>query len=410
MAILQPQDPQKKAVTPSHDTMMAAFIHHDFFSLAFRPFFLLAALFSMISLGVWAGLFVGIGIIDYQVMTPVVWHVHEMIFGFAATVAVGFVLTAVQTWTKLPSLSKGWIVALIVLWLLVRAGLYVNSSMSVTVAIGSQLIWWLIVLGAFARLLLKSDNRRNYVLVPIMAMIALLNMAVISNHLFAESAEMTLHFARSAILVFVMLMGLIGGRVIPFFTASGARIAKPDTPSWLTPLVAAVSLAGALLYFLSYFTDLPFTPAMIMILGGVLHLWRLSFWRSVKTIGIPLLWSLHLSYALMGIGMVLLGTSYFLEALSFGDALHMITIGGIGLMIFSMMSRVSLGHTGRALAPSVWVNAIYLLIGLASITRVVFAIVNMPLIAWLVSAACWIIASGIFVALYTPILWRNPPQ
>jgi len=409
MALLQPQDSTTHVVTPSR-SLIEAVLNHDFLSLAFRPLFLLAALFSMISLTVWAGYFLGESFTGDQMMAPVVWHVHEMIFGFAATVAVGFVLTAAQTWTKLPSLSKGWVLALITLWLIVRLGLYMNSSAWLITAITAQFLWWLLTLFTLIRLLVKSQNTRNYVLIPVMTMIAVFNMAVISNQFLFESSAVLLHFSRTTVLVFVMLMGLMGGRVIPFFTASGARIPAPTTPAWLTPLVAVVSFLGATLYFVGYFFTLPFTPASIMILGGVLHLWRLSFWKTGKTVKIPLLWSLHLSYFFMAMGMISLGGSYFTQRLAFSDALHMVTIGAMGLMIFAMMTRVSLGHTGRALAPNVWVSAIYLLIALAALTRVVLPLLNLHLVGWLASATCWIVASIIFLIIYTPILWRNEPR
>lgn len=409
MAVLHPKEPQISA-EKSQRTGLNKVLHHDFLSLAFRPFFLLAALSSIVSLGVWIGFFLGHTFTDGFLMTPHVWHVHEMIFGFAATVAVGFVLTAVQTWTKLPSLSKGWILLLVGLWLVVRAGLYINTSSGLLVAITAQVSWWSIVIFAFARLLFISENKRNYVLLPVISVIGLLNISVIASPFIFEPQALTMHIARTAILAFVILMGLMGGRVIPFFTASGARIPAPQSPSWMTPLVATVSVIGALFYFASYFVALPFTPASIMILGGVLHLWRLSFWQSKKTLTIPLLWSLHLSYFLMGIGMILLGLSYFFNSLTFSDALHMITIGAIGLMIFAMMSRVSLGHTGRALQPSAWMSVAFLFLAGAACIRVGLAVFHIHLIAWLVSAALWAIAAGIFFVIYLPILWRNEPR
>lgn len=409
MATLQPQDPRIQIEEPRRSGLNAL-LHHDFLSLAFRPFFLLTAGFSTVSLLVWLGFFLGQGFTGAGKMAPVVWHVHEMIFGFAATVAAGFVLTAVQTWTKLPSLSRGWILLLIVLWITVRIGLYLNSSLSLMIAVGAQVLWWAIALVAFTRLLILSQNRRNYLLVPLMTMIASFNIAVIISPFLTDSISLTLHLARTAILVFVILMGLIGGRVIPFFTASGARIPAPQVPSWMTPLVATVSVLGASLYFISDFIELPFTPANIMILGGILHIWRLSYWQSRVTVKIPLLWSLHLAYLLMALGLIMLGASYYIDALAFSDSLHMITIGAIGLMIFSMMSRVSLGHTGRALQPSSWVNVIYFLLLTAVLARVGLAVAGLHLYAWLISALCWVVASLIFIVLYAPILWRNPSR
>lgn len=409
MALIQPQDLQQ----PNHvesKSSIRHFTQHNIFDLAFRPFFILASASSIVSLILWIGYFLGVTFINNQAMNPIVWHVHEMIFGFATTVAVGFLLTAVQTWTKLASLSKGWIVVLILLWCGVRTGLYINSPAWLAFSVFSQLMWWVVVLSAFIRLLIKSENTRNYIIIPIITVIAVLNMLVISNYFVLKSPELTLHCARTAVLMFILLMGLIGGRVIPFFTASGAKVVAPKTPEFISLITMVISLLSVLFYFLTYFVELPNTFAGVFILGGIMHLWRLSFWKTKVTITIPLLWSLHLSYFLMALGMILLGVSYFSPYLSFSDALHMITIGAIGLMIFSMMSRVSLGHTGRKLLSSVWVNAIYLFIAAAALVRVGLAIFHFNLIAWVASALCWIIASVIFLILYVPILWRNEPR
>ena len=409
MAILQPNDPQNAKQAPQY-TGFDKLLHHDFLNLAFRSFFLMATLASLASLVVWIGYFLGLTFTESVTMSPHVWHVHEMIFGFAATVAVGFVLTAVQTWTKLASLSKGWILLLIILWLAVRIGLYINTPFALYGAIAAQVLWWGIVISAFARLLFNSENKRNYILLPIMGVIALLNVGVISSPFIFENQALTMHIARTAILAFVILMGLIGGRVIPFFTASGARIPAPQTPNWVTPLVASVSVISAIIYFASYFFKLDLVPAYILILAGTLHLWRLSFWKTSKTINIPLLWSLHLSYLFMGFGMMLLGLSYFTLHLSFSDALHMITIGAIGLMIFAMMSRVSLGHTGRALNPSKWMSVAFFMMAMAALIRVLVATLHHNLIAWIASAILWILAAVIFFIVYFPILWRNDPR
>jgi uncharacterized protein involved in response to NO len=161
-----------------------------------------------------------------------------------------------------------------------------------------------------------------------------------------------------------------------------------------------------------------------MIASGLLHLIRQSYWRSFSTKNIALLWSLHLANFSLGLGLILLGMSYLPSdilgfttlVIPFGDSLHLITIAAMALMIFSMMSRVSLGHTGRALIPSKLVSWIFMLIILSALTRAILPSlsipsspmlplsIHQPLLSWNISAFAWLIAGLLFLKVYLPIL------
>jgi len=204
-------------------------------------------------------------------------------------------------------------------------------------------------------------------------------------------------------------MGVLGGRVIPFFTVSGAKLEPITIPQWLTPLLTLVSLLGVLVFFSSGFVKLPFTPAGLMVASGLLHIFRQSYWRSKATVNIPLLWSLHLSYFSLGLGLILLGGSYqtfdsFTPFINFSHALHVITIAAMGLMIFAMMCRVSLGHTGRALIANKLVPWIFFAIFLSAFTRVILPLFDLPLFALNSSAFLWLVAGVLFLKVYFPIL------
>jgi len=213
--------------------------------------------------------------------------------------------------------------------------------------------------------------------------------------------------------MFCLLMGILGGRVIPFFTVSGAKLDAIKAPNCLTPVLTVTSILGVLAFFSSTFIDLPFSPAILMIASGLLHLIRQGYWRSFATRGIALLWSLHLAYFALGLGLILLGLSYFQAqsfeyfsvSISFTDALHLLTIAAMGLMIFAMMCRVSLGHTGRSLTPSKLVSWIFLLILLSAFTRAILPSITLqPLLSWNISALAWLIAGLLFLKVYLPIL------
>jgi len=412
--MLQIQDSETSQLSHAHESTSAGqyIAQHPALDLPFRSYFLLAVTCSIFALGVWAAYFNGLFSFAGNGITPVVWHIHEMIFGFGATVAVGFILTAAQTWTGQPSIKGLSVIAFIVLWLLVRITLLINTPNSIVIAVVLQSFWWLGSIALFTRLVIKSGNRRNYLFVPLLSTLMLLNIALILLDL-NEYHQLTRHIARTSVLMFCLLMGILGGRVIPFFTVSGAKLDPINTPHWITPLLISTSILGVLVFFSSAFITLPFSPAILMIASGLFHLLRQSYWRSFSTLNISLLWSLHLSYFSLGLGLILLGLSYFPEKISiyfggsitFSDALHLLTIAAMGLMIFAMMCRVSLGHTGRALIPSKLVLWIFTLIMLSALSRTFLPLLtSQPLLAWNISAFSWFAAGLIFLRIYFSIL------
>jgi uncharacterized protein involved in response to NO len=385
---------------------------HPILDLPFRSYFLLAVVCSMVALGIWTAYFNGYFTFAENGISALTWHTHEMIFGFGATVAVGFILTAAQTWTGQPSIKGISVLVFVGVWLLVRAALLVNSSSSIILAIALQSFWWLGSIIVFTRLVLKGNNRRNYLFIPLLSALMLLNIALLLLD-FNGYHALKRHIASTSVLMFCLLMGILGGRVIPFFTVSGAKLAPIITPNWLTPLLTITSILGVIAFFSSAFIELPFSPAVLMIASGLLHLIRQGYWRSFETRKIALLWSLHIANFCLGLGLILLGLSYFQRqsieyfnvSIAFGDALHLITIAAMGLMIFAMMCRVSLGHTGRALIPSKMVSWLFFLIIFSAFTRAILpTITSQLLLAWNISAVAWFIAGLIFLKVYWPIL------
>ncbi len=381
---------------------------HPVLDLAFRSYFLLAVICSIVALSFWSAYLNGYFTFSAGGLSPTTWHIHEMLFGFAATVAVGFILTAAQTWTGKPSIKGLPLLTLIVIWLLVRVCLLINQPAYIYSAIALQTLWWFGSIIVFTRLVLSSQNRRNYIFIPLFIAMMLLNISLVVLDLHGDS-ELSRHVARTSVLMFCLLMGVLGGRVIPFFTVSGAKLEPITIPQWLTPLLTLVSLLGVLVFFSSGFVKLPFTPAGLMVASGLLHIFRQSYWRSKATVNIPLLWSLHLSYFSLGLGLILLGGSYqtfdsFTPFINFSHALHVITIAAMGLMIFAMMCRVSLGHTGRALIPNKLVPWIFFAIFLSAFTRVILPLFDLPLFALNSSAFLWLVAGVLFLKVYFPIL------
>lgn len=391
---------------------------HPALDLPFRSYFLTAVLCSIFALTLWGAFLNGFINISFSQLSPSTWHIHEMLFGFAATVAVGFILTAAQTWTGKASIKGLAVLSFITLWLIVRVCLAmsivavneINQSLFLYTAIALQLIWWLGAILVFTKLVLSRKNHRNYIFIPLLMALMLTNISLLILDVNGYKA-LSLHVARTAVLLFCLLMGVLGGRVIPFFTVSGAKTPAIQQPNWLTPLITTLSLLGILVFFSGYFIQLPFTPATLMISAGIAHLIRLCYWHTASTLQITLLWSLHLSYFSLGLGLILLGSSYlFVMAsafyISFSDAIHVITIAAMGLMIFAMMSRVSLGHTGRALLPHKLVSWIFLLIFTSAITRVLMPMFQHSRLGWNISLSAWLVAASLFLIIYFPMLTK----
>jgi len=405
------QDSELNQLVFDHDNSHSAFkriAQHPILDLAFRSYFLLAVSCSIVALSVWLAFLNGYFSFSNNGLSAVIWHIHELLFGFAATVAVGFILTAAQTWTRQPSLKGLPLLTFILIWLTVRVFLLINQPVFIYSAMVLQTLWWLGLIAIFSNLVLKSTNRRNYIFIPILSILMLLNLGLLLLDIQGYS-ELARHMARTAVLIFCLLMGIVGGRVIPFFTVSATNIKKITTPRWLTPLLILVSLAGTLVYFITGFYQASFSPAYLMISAGLLHFFRMSFWQTKATFFLPLLWSLHLAYFSLALGMVLLGTSYMqgedsLSVISFADALHLITIAAMGLMIFAMMSRVSLGHTGRKLSVNKLIPWCFGLIFVSALARVTLPLFEQTLLAWNISAICWLFASALFLWVYLPVL------
>lgn len=399
---------------------------HPIFDLPFRSYFLLAPAFAIISLGLWLASLNGAYNFNTRGLTPSIWHIHEMIFAFGTTVAIAFILTAAQTWTGQRSLHGKALVLLILLWLATRITFFINSEISIYVGIFLQTTWWLVVINLYARLVFKANNRRNYVFIPMMVLMATLNISILVTDI-SGNTGLALHLSRSMILVLVLLMAIVGGRVIPFFTVKGAHTNAINTPKWLSSLLTLVSIIGLIIFILGYFVNLPIKPAVFIIAASILHCVRLLHWRTLQTLSVPLLWSLHIAYAFIPLGLLTLGLSYYQIGITFSDSIHLITIGAISLMILSMMSRVSLGHTGRSLVVNNMISLAFILMLIAALIRsflpYVFTylstemlpvlstlsltnnvIANPITVSWNVSAALWMSAMLIFLITYWPIL------
>ena len=276
----------------SSNNVSATLAEHPFLQLAFRASFLFATMVSIIALVFWLGYLNAWWQLNSSGLTPTTWHLHEMLFGYGATIATGFVLTAVQTWTGRPSIKGLPLLALLALWLSARVLFFVNGAETIALAIVLQSSWWLLIIGYYTQLVIKAKNRRNYIFIIIFTLMMILELSILILDVTGYES-LAIHSGRTMVLLFCLLMAIVSGRVIPFFTKVGARLSHVSHPKLLDKTIFCVSVVGALVFFSSGLFELPLSPAWLMLTAGILHLLRLVFWQSHKTLRSPLLWSLH---------------------------------------------------------------------------------------------------------------------
>lgn len=373
------------------------------FNLAFRSLFLSAGVWFVISIAIWA--MVLAGNMSWQSAMPATfWHAHEMIFACCGAVAVGFLLTAAQNWTGASTLNGTPLLMLTTIWLCTRIAL-VTFDDAVIYAIVGQTLFWLFAICHLASVLTLSQSKNNYIFIYLLSALCVANTSFLVIVMF-EVYLLASAFLQLAVLMFTVLIGIVGGRVIPFFTARGlARFEQVKTPK-LDKLLLYVSLIGLVGFALAKIALVNLNPGYIIVIAGCLHFYRALRWFDRGIVKQPLLWSLHLAYWCTSIGLVWFGASFIYVAGQSKDALHFITIGGIGLMILAMMARVSLGHTSRPLATHPLINVAFGMCFFAALARAILPYFVSPHAAWLISALIWLVAFSCFCYVYAPILTR----
>lgn len=369
--------------------------------LAFRPSFLFGAFWAVISISIWL-LTLTTGWQAQTIMPMNIWHAHEMLFGFGALIATGFLMTAGQNWTGVAGLSGKPLLLLTLTWLLARFAPFIaDHSLAWIILFSAQTIWWLGCIVSFSRQIILSRNTRNAFFIALLTAMMMLNIAILLAA-YHQQYLLANHLCQSMILVFTLLMSIVGGRVIPFFTNITCNSKNRWLPSYFERLVLISTIVSAAGFIFNGF--LPFKPGWLMIVAGVLQLIRLYSWHHKLIWKTALLWSLHVSYLGMAIGLILLGISDITQVIPFIDTLHIIAIIAMAGMILGMMSRVSLGHTGRPLRLHKIMTVSFIAVFLAGTIRTLVPQGPDPLVFILLSGGLWLIGFMLFIYLYFPVL------
>tara|TARA_R110002073_G_scaffold35016_10_gene103041 strand:- start:3713 stop:4960 length:1248 start_codon:yes stop_codon:yes gene_type:complete len=362
---------------------------------AFRPFFLGGALWAAILVPLWAA--------EYMGWMPVVHgmtgHAHEMLYGFLAAIICGFSLTAIPNWTGRAPVAGAGLAALFALWVFGRlAYLSVDNIWSHMVDLAFLIVLALVVIREIA----TGKNWRN---LPVAVLITLFA----ASHIAFHQPEMSAVAIRATFGVAALLIALIGGRIVPSFTRNwltannhpaASRVASPmQTVDMLMLGLTTAALAGWVIF--------PFQALVggLLILAGLGQLYRMARWQGLATLREPLVWSLHAGFFWLIAALGLVGGAIvWPQAIPPAAGLHAMAAGLIGSMTLAVMTRASLGHTGRPRTASLLTTLIYILVHTGGGLRVLAAFnANDPV--WLVSAAgIWSAAFALFVVGYAPML------
>lgn len=367
-------------------------------NLGFRPFYLLASVFSACSVLLWVAQYSGW--LPTAYLQGPLWHGHEMLFGYTMAVVAGFLLTAVRAWTGQPTPVGVPLMALAALWVAGRVlvltplsmlAVMVNAAFPVALAV------------AIAIPLLRARNVRNYFFVGLLmvmgALVAALHLGLQGR--FELPPRLSLQLGLD---VMLFIMAVMGGRVIPMFTNNGV----PGAGAARHVLLEKLALASLLLLFTVDLLQLQSgIVAAVALVAAIAHGVRLMLWRSWRTFAVPLVWILHAAYAWIVVYLALRAFSGY-GWLAGSYAVHALTVGAIGGLTLGMMTRTARGHTARPLLADGWELTCFLLIQAAALARVfggmVSATLYLPSIQ--VSGVLWAVAFGIYAVRYWPVLTR----
>lgn len=371
----------------------------------FRPFFLGGALWSVAALLIWLGSLAGI--LDLpSAVDGLSWHRHEMLFGFVGAVVAGFLLTAIPNWTGRLPIAGLPLALLVTLWFGGRVAFLFSGVTGHAFAAVVDVGFLLAMAALCAQEVIAAGNRN----LPIVGAVLLLACANALDHAaMAGVIDDSMIGMRFGIAVVTLLIALIGGRIVPSFTRNwlmkrGERERLPTQPGRFDRLAIGAT-AFALLAWVVLAAD-PLTGGLLA-LAGLLQLARLARWHGHRAVRDPLVLILHVGYAWVPAGLLLLAASILSPAIPMSAAVHALTAGAMATMILAVMTRASLGHTGRELRSDGATSGIFALITLAALARVA-APFDAERYTELMRAGglLWVAAFLLFLLRYSPILLR----
>ena len=375
------------------------------FNLGFRPFFLGASIFSVTSLSLWMAIY-ALGLeLNLENIRSSQWHAHEMLYGYAYAVIAGFLLTAVKNWTGIQTIHGKPLLALFTLWVAARLIMLINPNLMMWAGL-FDVAFNLCLAAAVAAPIIQIKQWRQLGVLAKILILTFGNIAFYASALgwWTNGAQISITVG---LFLTISMILVISRRVLPMFIERGVQEQVTLKQfKWLD--ISIMLLLVSLLL-----NELAIQNSSIGILvGSLLFLTnglRLFNWHTKGIWKVPLLWSLYCGLWLINLGFLFTSLSYLTNSISMIFAIHLLAIGGIGLVTAAMMARVSLGHTGRNIhqPPKIVTYAFGLLI-VGAVSRSIFPILaGEYYLFWVISTyVCWVLAFAMFIAKYYSILTK----
>jgi len=367
--------------------------------LGFRPFFLLAGLFAVAAMLLWTLVLAGSG----PALGPL-WHGHEMLFGYAGAVIAGFALTAAANWTGRPTLTGAPLAAIALVWVAARIAVALPGAPDGLKA-GLCAGFFAFLAAGIGRPILATGNRRNYGIIGMMAVFTVLELV------YWLAPSLRERVLESALMFILLLVAVIGGRIIPAFTRNATPGLQVRPGGQWRDWTALASLAVFGVLVLCPATRLPVLGA-VAAFGALAHALRMWGWGGRTTRRRPILWVLQAAYACLPLGLALLAAQDVGVPIPRWVSLHVLAVGALGLMTLGMMTRVSLGHTGRRIVADKVTTLAYLLLAASVVVRAAgpFLGASNWRASMLAAAVLWTLAFVLFLVVYAPILFAPRPD
>ena len=373
------------------------------FQNSFRPFFIAAGIWATLAVPFWLLSYFGI-LIATENFNILLWHQHEMLYGFVAAAITGFILTAIPNWTgRLPIKNKP-LAILAFLWIVGRVGFLNIAIFGTTVTTLMDLPFLIVLVLVIAREIVSGKNWRNLPVIILISFFTLGNILVhLQIHEIIDSAELGI---RLSTFVLSILLALIGGRIVPSFTRNWLtqnQAQRFPSPYGIFDKISLISLVAFV--FAQIIMPYHQITSLLALIAGLLHGIRFIRWKVWMTLSEPLIWALHVGYMWFSVALVLLGLSGLTDFVPYTSSYHALTVGAFSTMILAVMTRASLGHTGRPLRATLGTTTIYIFITIAATLRVFEPFLNESgsLIISL-SGIFWTLAFALFSFIYFPIL------
>lgn len=375
------------------------------FSYGFRPFFLFGAIYSAAAILLWLHL-LRAGSDFETVFTWLDWHVHEMLYGFVPAIVTGFLLTAIPNWTKRLPVRGLSLFALFLLWAAGRVAVFGSAWTGWAVAAAVDVAFLAVVAAVAAREIVAGHNWRNLRVIGVVCVLIVGNLVF---HLEAHYAGSANYGTRVGLAAVILLLSLVGGRIVPSFTHNWlARRGPGRMPAGFGRFDAATIIISLLALIAWVAQPYSLVTAFALLGAGIAQGWRLLRWAGERTVSAPIVLVLHVAYAFIPAGFLLLAFGALGEVPR-SAGIHAWTAGATGTMILAVTTRASLGHTGRALVASRAVQLIYLAVVLSALLRILSSLLpewnQMLLVA---SGTAWSAAFAGFALVYGPILCSSP--